>query len=359
MRFNKILVIIQRSNGDVLLSSSLIEQLQENFQPKEIDLLVNDDTVSVAKTLPNIHQIFTFSYQMKHESRWRQEKAIFKKIFRKYDLSINLTASDRSVLYAIFASKNSISAIEKNLKKSWWKRILLNMHYSFDNQKHILLNNLTPLILLGLKPSRIVKAPHTSEKIIESIKHRLSELNISKFLIFHPSAQYEYKVYSEKLRNELFYLLSQSNIKIIITGGGSSIDKDIKQILPAYENIIDWIGETSIEEYIALSKLSFGYIGMDTLNMHIAAAQNKRVFAIFGPTNLLMWSPWSNKLQVSASKNQPIQTYGNITIFQANMNCVACGMAGCNNSGKSECLKNISPKLIFDEVSNWYKNARL
>ena len=121
MRFNKILVIIQRSNGDVLLSSSLIEQLQENFQPKEIDLLVNDDTVSVAKTLPNIHQIFTFSYQMKHESRWRQEKAIFKKIFRKYDLSINLTASDRSVLYAIFARKNSISAIEKILKKSWWK----------------------------------------------------------------------------------------------------------------------------------------------------------------------------------------------------------------------------------------------
>ena len=57
MRFNKILVIIQRSNGDVLLSSSLIEQLQENFQPKEIDLLVNDDTLSVAKTLPNIHQI--------------------------------------------------------------------------------------------------------------------------------------------------------------------------------------------------------------------------------------------------------------------------------------------------------------
>ena len=54
-----------------------------------------------------------------------------------------------------------------------------------------------------------------SEKIIESIKHRLSELNISKFLIFHPSAQYEYKVYSEKLRNELFYLMSQSNIKII------------------------------------------------------------------------------------------------------------------------------------------------
>ena len=50
--------------------------------------------------------------------------------------------------------------------------------------------------------------------------------------------------------------------------------------------------------YFALSELSLAYIGMDTLNMHIAAAQNKRIFAIFGPTNLTMWSPWSNELKI-------------------------------------------------------------
>ena len=58
-----ILVIIQRSNGDVFLSSSLIVQLQQNFNPDAIDLLVNDDTLEIAKTLPNIRQIYTFSYQ--------------------------------------------------------------------------------------------------------------------------------------------------------------------------------------------------------------------------------------------------------------------------------------------------------
>ena len=93
---------------------------------------------------------------------------------------------------------------------------------------------------------------------------------------------------------------------------------------------------------------------MDTLNMHIAAAQNKRVFAIFGPTILSMWSPWSNELQLSAKEDKPIQSYGNITIFQANMSCVACGQAGCDNShGKSECLDNINPRVIFNEVEKW------
>ena len=46
-----ILVIIQRSNGDVFLSRSLIEQLQKSLKPKSIDLLVNDDTLSTAKLI--------------------------------------------------------------------------------------------------------------------------------------------------------------------------------------------------------------------------------------------------------------------------------------------------------------------
>jgi heptosyltransferase-3 len=101
------------------------------------------------------------------------------------------------------------------------------------------------------------------------------------------------------------------------------------------------------------------YVGMDTLNMHIAASQNKRIFVISGPTNLKMWSPWSNQLKRSASLDMPIQTYGDITIFQANMKCVACGKAGCDDSGISKCLNNISPKIVFEEVKEWYKYVGL
>ena len=113
----KILIIIQRSNGDVLLSQKLISALYEHYQSPKIDLLVNDVTLPVARLLSNINFIHTFSYKKNRENRWQQEKDIITSIFRKYDLSINLAASDRSVLYAFFASKNSISAIEKDNKK--------------------------------------------------------------------------------------------------------------------------------------------------------------------------------------------------------------------------------------------------
>ena len=119
MKIRSILIIMQRSNGDVLLSSSIINQLFKNIKPDLIDLLVNQDTLSIAKSLENINQVVTFSYKKKSTKRFAQEKKIVKKIFKKYDLCVNLTSSDRSVIYALLAAKISISAVEKNRYKSW------------------------------------------------------------------------------------------------------------------------------------------------------------------------------------------------------------------------------------------------
>ena len=116
---NKILIVIQRSNGDVFLSVTLINLIYEYFHSPQIDLLVNDDTYSMAKLLPNINFIHQFSYQKKRNYRWKQEKELLSSLFKKYDLSINLTASDRSVIYALLAGKKTISAIRISFGRMW------------------------------------------------------------------------------------------------------------------------------------------------------------------------------------------------------------------------------------------------
>lgn len=352
------LVIIQRSNGDVYLSNTLIQNLQNSFKPNAIDLLVNDDTYSVAKLIPNVREILTFSYKKKKEQRFQQEASLINKIYRKYDLSINLTASDRSVFYALMASNYSVSAIEKDKKKSWWKKLFLKKYYYFDNKKHILINNLEPTKILSIPSAYNQIAPEAGQLAKSSISKRLQKNNVKNFLIFHPAAQYSYKIYPNKYRVKLLSLLNQLNIPVIVTGGSNEIDIEISETVPTLKNIINWIGDTTIEEYLALSKFSMGYIGMDTLNMHIAASQNKRIFAIFGPTLVKMWSPWSNDLKISATTNSPNQTYGNITLFQADMPCVACGKAGCNNNGNSDCLDNIDPLAIYTEVKKWLNSVK-
>ena len=358
-KLKKILVIIQRSNGDVFLSLSLINSLNNEFNFPKIDLLVNDDTHSVAELFPNINSIITFSYSRKKTDKWSQERDIVHKIKRKYDLSINLTASDRSVFYCLIASKFSISAIEKNSRKSWWKKMLLTHHYYFDVDKHILENNLTPLKFLSVKRKYILDTPAISKKASNRIKERLEKLNIKNFFIFHPSAQYSYKIYPKAQRDKLIDKLQEIGMPIIITGSSNKIDLQIKKQLSKANLIYDFIGETSLEEYLALSDKCSAYIGMDTLNMHIAASQNKPIFAIFGPTKLSMWSPWSNLTKTSAVTNFPIQTYGKNTIFQSSIACKVCGVVGCGSiHGKSDFEYDIDPCSIFNKINNWYLTSK-
>jgi heptosyltransferase-3 len=357
-KIKKILIIIQRANGDVLLSHSLIDSLSNHYQGSIIDLLVNDDTLPIAKLLPKVNSILTFSYKKKRDERWMQEKKIIQKIYRKYDLSINLTASDRSVIYSLLSAKRSISAIEKKSQKSWWKKILLTNYYFFDIDQHILVNNLKALNLLNINKVVNNDFPKVSEEITNKVKLLLEREKISQFIIFHPSAQYDFKIYPKHLRDELLENLNSLDIPIIISGSNNKVDLEIKKDLPKLKNLYDFIGKLTLEEYFALSQLSLSYIGMDTLNMHIASVQNKQIFAIFGPTNLSMWSPWSNDQNAATNENIPLQKYGKVTIFQSSMPCVACGKAGCNdNNGRSECLFTIKPEDIFSEIKKSYNDA--
>ena len=358
-KYKKILIIVQRSNGDVFLSATLIQKIFDFYTSPKIDLLVNDDTLQIAKLIPYVNQIHTFSYKKKSTNRWSQEKKIFLRLFNQYDLSINLTSSDRSVLYSLIAGKKTISVVEKNNKKSWWKKKLLSHFYYYDKNKHIIIQNLTPLSFLGIQSDQVQPSLDISDDVLKNVQAKLTNMNINEFLIFHPSAQYSYKILPKHLRDKLISSLASLNVPILITGSSSKVDLGIKNELPSINNVFDFIGDTSLEEYLALSKLSLAYIGMDTLNMHIAASQDKRIFTIFGPTNLKMWSPWSNKLKASARHDSPMQTYNNITIFQANMSCVACGKAGCDDSGKSKCLDNIDPDKVFIQIEKWFKDVKL
>jgi len=356
---SKILIVIQRSNGDVFLSSPLINALHKYYQNTEIDLLINDDTLGIAKTLDYIHNIHLYKYSWRKLSivqRIKQEFSLIKAIFAHYDVAISLTSSDRSVLYAIFGAKHSIAAVEKSSKKSWWKKIFLSQYYFFDTSKHIISNNTTPLDLLNIDHSKLQVTSVPKEEDITNVENLLQNDGIKNFIIFHPSAQYKYKMLNNEIRNNLLILLNSLNIPIIVTGGKTLIDEEISQSLPQLANIHNFIGKTSLGEYIALSHLCQAYMGMDTLNMHIAAAQNKRIFAIFGPTLTSMWSPWDNRNGSYHTGMPPVYTYGSITIFQTNMPCVPCGKAGCNDKhGQSECLNIINPNTIFQEVQQWLK----
>ena len=352
--YKKILIIIRRSLGDVLATSPMVNILHKEFPGCAIDLLVNEDTIGMAYSIRHINQAYSYSYAWREKGWWeciKNEFSLIRSIVGKYDLAISLTGNERSTIYAILAGKTSIAATDKKLEKSWWRRTFLTHTYLFDANKHIVLSNLASIAPLGIKVDGIELSACYYNSVRQSVKKMLDDKGIGNFLIFHPSARFKYKIYPRHLRDKLLGYLSNLGISIVITGGKSDLDREISSNLPTYPNVHNFINKTTLGEAIALTDLSMGYVGMDTFNMHIAAALNKKAVAIFGPTLPQMWSPWSNSLQTYANETKPIQRYGNITLLQADMPCVACGLAGCDDKAcLSECLYEISPETILAEV---------
>ena len=239
----RILLIVQRSNGDVFLSSPLIEGLFEAYGKPQIDLLVNSDTIAVAKMLPHVSRIHVFNYAL---GRTAQTMGLIRTIARRYDLAISLTASDRSVLLALVAGHRAISAVEQGKKRSWWKRFLLRSHYEFDTGRHIIENNTQPLALLGIDYGSQELCSAYSPEAAERVDSMLADKGIGEFIVFHPCAQYDYKVYPEKLRNRLLEELSRLGPSIVVTGSKSPLDRQIKESLPSFDKVFDFIGETSL-----------------------------------------------------------------------------------------------------------------
>lgn len=361
MPFRKILIIIMRSNGDVYLSLPVIDALREEYPEARIDLLVFDSTEETALALGRADNIYTYTYKWKADGKLTyliKQMLFIKHLFRQYDLSISLTASDRSTLYSIISSKVSIGTYDSTLKTSWWKRLLLDQSYHFDQNQHIVNNNIEVLKLLNILPNHIQVRGRVSDDVKQKAINLLRPHGIEKFIIFHPSTQYEYKIYPRDLRNELITLLDSLGIPIVITGASTPLDKRIALEIPPLKNVINFIGKTTLKEIMGLSFYSMAYIGMDTLNMHIAASFSKRVFAIFGPTLIHRWSPWSNVTGSAARDIHSVQHYGNISIFQADLPCVPCGLQGCQNDfGTSECLHRIDPNTIFHEVRKWLSTS--
>lgn len=353
-----VLLIIRRSLGDVLALSPVIDILTRRFPGVSIDLLVNENTVAAAKLLHNVNAIIPFDDDLTAKmslGAMAMQVKIVRKIFQKYDLAISFTSNERSNIFAFLAGRISAGKREESFSRNWWHRLLLDVGYHNGRKRHILENNTQILRSLGIDVDRVILSARYSSEAKKKVQQILKDMAIEQFIIFHPTGRFLCKLYPEKPRNILLQLLNSLDIPIIVTGGNSTIDQQAAAEIPELKNVHSLIGRISLEECAALTDMSLAFVGVDTFNCHLAAAFNKPIFVMFGPTNTEIWSPWSNVLQRGGRGGAAVQTYGDVTIFQSSLECVPCGRsARCGDHDRlSECMASIEPHTVFNVVKHW------
>ena len=96
--------------------------------------------------------------------------------------------------------------------------------------------------------------------------------------------------------DQYYYLQQDKGLKVIITG--APVKKELDRIDKILElcktNPINLSGALTLKHLACLSSKAKLFFGVDTAPMHMAAATNTPVIALFGASFPVIWGPWNN-----------------------------------------------------------------
>ena len=344
----KILLIKQTSLGDVLHMTPVIRALKKWKPESEIDIVTDKRALGILKNNPYINKLYVLDI-------YKYEKEIFKsplKFFstikeffshikevrkKKYDIAIDLQGLERSVIFLYLCK-----AKKKYAKGKW---AFVKSNYYVD------INAIVGLISF-LKffdcPNDGVDLdyflPKTIEKdfnkTIERIK-QTKNFEIEKdYIVFSPFSRWETKDLSVNKAREIIAEIKKLKDIQIIVSATSDYNKECKEIVEGFDNVLDSSGLFNLTELAYLIKNSKCMLTVDSFPMHTGCAFKKPLIAIFGPTSEIRVGPIAE----------------NSEVFRAdNIECEKCyKRKNCPNN--HICIENIDSKLLakrlIDKIIN-------
>ncbi len=132
-------------------------------------------------------------------------------------------------------------------------------------------------------------------------------------------------------------LIQESGTKVVFIGGPKDADT-MQKILPLMkEKPINWVGETTLKELVAVISRCQAFLTNDSGPLHIAVASRVPTVALFGPTTReLGFFPYGS---------------GHMVI-EKNLSCRPCSLHGADKCplGHFNCMREISSSEVFDAV---------
>src|SRR5438309_548761 len=193
--------------------------------------------------------------------------------------------------------------------------------------------NLDALRRIGIQPAdgerALVLVPGSeAERSVEATLagHGLASKG---YLLFHPGSRWQFKCWPADKAAALLDDLDRRGERVVISAAPDARERElVADILARTRRArpIDLSGKLSLKELAALAGRARLFIGGDSAPMHIAAAMQTPVVALFGPSGELEWGPWRVPHRIVASRAHP---------------CRPCGNDGCGGGKVSDWLTRL------------------
>ncbi|MEI9961733.1 MAG: lipopolysaccharide heptosyltransferase II [Limisphaerales bacterium] len=331
----KILILKPSSLGDVIQALPVLRLLKLYLPASEIFWWIDSHLAPLLEGDPDLAGVVRFERQ-----HWAQPKhwlEMFQTVrwlrAQNFDWVIDLQCLSRSGAFAWLAEGKFLIGLDEVREGARGFYDVAVPRKSFHT--HAVDWYLSVLPQLGVPVHKNFQWLSERPEIAAEVKRKWPTENF-RWVALQPGARWANKRWPVQSFAELVQLLATkfSDTRFAILG--SAEDKSLGEIISraAPERCLNLCGETSLLEMIEWLRLCKLLITNDTGPMHAAAGLGLPVVALFGPTEPRRTGP-----------------YGQLeNVLRLDLPCSPCLSGHCTYIKPEECLKAISPVMVFEAV---------
>jgi predicted lipopolysaccharide heptosyltransferase III len=354
----KILLVRPRLIGDVLLTTPAIRALRRRFPQAEILYLVESLAAPVVTHNPHLSETMV----IRHRRGWRrvaEDLGLAARLrSRRVDVAIDLHGGPRSA-WLTWATRAPVRVGYDVSGRQWMYTHLAPRPRGYA-PRHSVLNQWD--LLAAFEPS-FTEEPDRNQDRLEmpvtpaaraGAAQRLSALGLSAddpLTVLHVGAGNEFRRWPEQDFAAVAAGLVDGTEQRVVVVGAAGDAALVERVVSQARTVSGAAGRIAaaagwpLPELRALMDCAVLFIGGDSGPMHVAAASDVPIVALFGPTLPVHWAPWR-------PEHLPFAV-----VEAGALECRPCDQRVCA-PGDFRCMRRISADMVIAAARRLLERGR-
>jgi len=355
----KILLVRPRLIGDVLLTTPVIRAMRRRFPAAELVYLVEAHAAPVVASNPHLSETIVIRHRRGLRRVVEDLQLATRLRARRFDIAVDMHGGARSG-WLTFATGARVRVGYDVSGRTWMytHRVARPRGYVPGHSVLSMWNLAAPVDRSFADPptpsADRLEMPVTTAAAA-SVARRLEQLGVTatdEIVVMHAAAGNEFRRWPETSFGAVARALAADRLRVFLVVGSQADLATIDRIVEASQTgekmqsgrVLSAPG-WPLEDLRALMDRAALFVGGDSGPMHIAAASDVPIVAIFGPTLPAHWAPWRpSYLPLAIVEPGPLA-------------CRPCDQRVCS-PGDFRCLRGLTADQVVTAANHLLEKSR-